>query len=68
MAGSTEGREVEDAFPADDNLQRFSNKSKQPRFEAFMMTGDLILNLSRNQQTAGILPKHQKKIDSLRLV
>uniref|UniRef100_A0ABD2WS20 SEC7 domain-containing protein n=1 Tax=Trichogramma kaykai TaxID=54128 RepID=A0ABD2WS20_9HYME len=36
-----------------------------PRFEAYMMTGDLMLNLSRTQQTSGLLPK-QKKVDSLR--
>ncbi|XP_021700000.1 uncharacterized protein LOC5564403 isoform X2 [Aedes aegypti] len=34
-------------------------------FEAFMMTGDLILNLSRTPQSSGILPQ-AKKIDSLR--
>jgi PH/SEC7 domain-containing protein len=31
-----------------------------------MMTGDLMLNLSRTQQCSGFLPKHQKKVDSLR--
>ena len=31
-----------------------------------MMTGDLMLNLSRTQQSSGLLPKHQKKVDSLR--
>lgn len=31
-----------------------------------MMTGDLMLNLSRTQQSACLLPKYQKKIDSLR--
>lgn len=36
------------------------------RFEAYMMTGDLMLNLSRTQQSTGLLPKHQKKVDSLR--
>lgn len=30
------------------------------------MTGDLMLNLSRTQQSSGLLPKHQKKVDSLR--
>ncbi|KXJ80343.1 hypothetical protein RP20_CCG025470 [Aedes albopictus] len=34
-------------------------------FEAYMMTGDLILNLSRTPQSSGILPQ-AKKIDSLR--
>lgn len=56
--------ECDDSY-IDEELNKF-NKSKTPRFEAFMMTGDLILNLSRTQQTSGILPKHQKKIDSLR--
>ncbi|KAI4497784.1 hypothetical protein M0802_007110 [Mischocyttarus mexicanus] len=35
-------------------------------FEAYMMTGDLMLNLSRTQQSSGFLPKYQKKVDSLR--
>ncbi|XP_058820112.1 PH and SEC7 domain-containing protein isoform X2 [Topomyia yanbarensis] len=35
-------------------------------FEAFMMTGDLILNLSRTPQSSGILPQAKAKIDSLR--
>lgn len=30
------------------------------------MTGDLMLNLSRTQQSTGFLPKYQKKVDSLR--
>ncbi|CAB3377447.1 Hypothetical predicted protein [Cloeon dipterum] len=42
------------------------NKPPQPRFEAFMMTGDLILNLSRQQQTSGFIPPKQKAVDSLR--
>nr|CAD7415192.1 unnamed protein product [Timema cristinae] len=44
------------------------SRPRPPRFEAFMMTGDLILNLSRQQQTPGLLPKHQKKVDSLRFM
>lgn len=36
------------------------------RFEAYMMTGDLMLNLSRTQQSSSLVPKHQKKVDSLR--
>ncbi|KAK6633570.1 hypothetical protein RUM44_004177 [Polyplax serrata] len=51
--------------PFVDNASRVNHKAKTPRFEAYMMTGDLILNLSRTQQTSGILPKRQKKIDSL---
>lgn len=42
------------------------DKSGPPRFEAYMMTGDLILNLSRTQQSS-VLPKHNKKVDSLLL-
>ncbi|XP_063217914.1 PH and SEC7 domain-containing protein isoform X2 [Bacillus rossius redtenbacheri] len=42
------------------------SRPRPPRFEAFMMTGDVILNLSRTQQSSGLLPKHQKKVDSLR--
>jgi PH/SEC7 domain-containing protein len=43
-----------------------SNSDKStPRFEAYMMTGELILNLSRTQQTLGLVPK-QKAVDSLR--
>ncbi|KAL0281510.1 UNVERIFIED_CONTAM: hypothetical protein PYX00_002478 [Menopon gallinae] len=63
--GSVKPSSNEDEFSEDGNIFKF-NKSKTPRFEAFMMTGDLILNLSRTQQTSGIFPKHQKKVDSLR--
>ncbi|XP_055315600.1 PH and SEC7 domain-containing protein isoform X2 [Sitodiplosis mosellana] len=38
---------------------------KKCGFEAYMMTGDLILNLSRNQQSADILTTQFKKVDSL---
>ncbi|XP_020814097.1 uncharacterized protein LOC110188657 isoform X2 [Drosophila serrata] len=40
--------------------------TKAPRFEAYMMTGDLILNLSRTPQTSNLLPAQAKKVDSLR--
>ncbi|XP_043652834.1 PH and SEC7 domain-containing protein isoform X3 [Drosophila teissieri] len=40
--------------------------AKAPRFEAYMMTGDLILNLSRTPQTSNPLPAQAKKVDSLR--
>ncbi|KAH8337436.1 hypothetical protein KR059_010014, partial [Drosophila kikkawai] len=40
--------------------------AKAPRFEAYMMTGDLILNLSRTPQTSNLLPAQAKKVDSLR--
>ncbi|XP_053682358.1 PH and SEC7 domain-containing protein isoform X2 [Sabethes cyaneus] len=46
-----------------------SQQQQQPPkkgFEAFMMTGDLILNLSRTPQSSGILPQAKAKIDSLR--
>nr|XP_031844833.1 PH and SEC7 domain-containing protein 1 isoform X8 [Nomia melanderi] len=46
--------------------EKFTRQKNTPRFEAYMMTGDLMLNLSRTQQSSGLLPKHQKKVDSLR--
>lgn len=45
---------------------KFNRPKNTPRFEAYMMTGDLMLNLSRTQQSTGLLPKYQKKVDSLR--
>ncbi|KAK0098521.1 hypothetical protein PV326_007384 [Microctonus aethiopoides] len=46
---------------------KFNRQKNTPRFEAYMMTGELMLNLSRTQQSSGILPKfYQKKVDSLR--
>ncbi|XP_018568967.1 exchange factor for Arf-6 isoform X3 [Anoplophora glabripennis] len=43
-----------------------NEKSKgQPKFEAYMMTGEHILNISRMPQTT-IVPKQQKKVDNLR--
>lgn len=36
-------------------------------FDAFLMTGDLILNLSRNQQSADILTTQQKKVNTIAL-
>lgn len=38
-----------------------------PKFEAYMMTGEHILNISRTQQI-NLLPKQQKKLDNLRRV
>ena len=32
------------------------------RFEAYMMTGDLILNLSRTQQSSDLITTHSKKV------
>lgn len=60
--------EDEDDFKNSGDLRRpqQENKPPQPRFEAFMMTGDLILNLSRQQQTSGFIPPKQKAVDSLR--
>uniref|UniRef100_A0A1I8M6G6 PH and SEC7 domain-containing protein 4 n=1 Tax=Musca domestica TaxID=7370 RepID=A0A1I8M6G6_MUSDO len=40
--------------------------AKAPRFEAYMMTGDLILNLSRTPQSSNVLTVQAKKVDSLR--
>lgn len=39
-----------------------ANVKKKCGFEAYMMTGDLILNLSRNQQSADILTTQFKKV------
>lgn len=36
--------------------------NKKQRFEAYMMTGDLILNLSRTPQSSGLIPTHSKKV------
>ncbi|KAI4460341.1 guanyl-nucleotide exchange factor [Holotrichia oblita] len=36
----------------------------QPKFEAFTMTGEYIINISRTQQS--LIPKQQKKADNLR--
>ncbi|XP_055593560.1 PH and SEC7 domain-containing protein isoform X2 [Uranotaenia lowii] len=54
----------------DEHHNQYSNSPFGPQapkkgFEAFMMTGDLILNLSRTPQSSGILPQ-AKKVDSLR--
>lgn len=66
--GSYAKFEDEDDFKNSGDLRRGQqeNKPPQPRFEAFMMTGDLILNLSRQQQTSGFIPPKQKAVDSLR--
>ncbi|XP_046740629.1 PH and SEC7 domain-containing protein isoform X6 [Diprion similis] len=48
------------------SADKFNRQKNPPRFEAYMMTGDLMLNLSRTQQSTGLLPKYQKKVDSLR--
>ncbi|XP_011498083.1 PREDICTED: PH and SEC7 domain-containing protein 2 isoform X2 [Ceratosolen solmsi marchali] len=62
-----------DSFKEEERMQweplaadMFTKQKNPPRFEAYMMTGDLMLNLSRTQQSSGFLPKHQKKVDSLR--
>ncbi|KAK9506294.1 hypothetical protein O3M35_008254 [Rhynocoris fuscipes] len=41
------------------------NKGSQPKFEAFVMTGDRVLKICRTQQ-GSVLPKQQRKVDSLR--
>ncbi|CAH1186769.1 unnamed protein product [Phyllotreta striolata] len=47
--------------------EEHNNKSKgAPKFEAYMMTGEHILNISRTPQTNAIIPKQQKKIENLR--
>ena len=45
-----------------------TQKKPTPRFEAYMMTGDLILNLSRTPQSSNLIPAQAKKstMDSLR--
>jgi hypothetical protein len=43
-----------------------TEKSKgKPKFEAYMMTGEHILNISRMPQTATIIPKQQKKVSGV---
>lgn len=39
----------------------FKEPSKA-RFEAYMMTGDLILNLSRTPQSSGLIPTQNRKV------
>ncbi|XP_060525644.1 PH and SEC7 domain-containing protein isoform X2 [Cylas formicarius] len=42
-------------------------QQQQPKFEAYMMTGEHILNISKGvPQSTSIVPKQQKKIDNLR--
>ncbi|XP_066261858.1 PH and SEC7 domain-containing protein isoform X2 [Euwallacea similis] len=41
-------------------------KMGAPKFEAYMMTGEHILNISRMPQTTSIIPKQQKKADHSR--
>ncbi|XP_050297414.1 PH and SEC7 domain-containing protein isoform X2 [Anthonomus grandis grandis] len=41
-------------------------KTGAPKFEAYMMTGEHILNISRMPQTTSIVPKQQKKADHSR--
>ncbi|CAD7085354.1 unnamed protein product [Hermetia illucens] len=43
-----------------------THPSGKARFEAFMMTGDLILNLSRTPQSNSLIVSQAKKVDSLR--
>ncbi|XP_059620866.1 PH and SEC7 domain-containing protein isoform X2 [Phlebotomus argentipes] len=56
-------------MPASNGTNNNNNSQVQPnkaRFEAYMMTGDLILNLSRTPQSSGLITSHAKKVDSLR--
>lgn len=39
--------------------------AKKSGFEAYMMTGDLILNLSRTQQSSGLITSQTKKVSHL---
>ncbi|XP_055716096.1 PH and SEC7 domain-containing protein isoform X2 [Phlebotomus papatasi] len=48
------------------NSQIVQPANNKARFEAYMMTGDLILNLSRTPQSSGLITSHAKKVDSLR--
>lgn len=41
--------------------EKFTKPKGPPKFEAFMMTGEHILNISRMPQT-NLLPKQQKKV------
>lgn len=40
----------------------FDEPAKKSGFEAYMMTGDLILNLSRTQQSTGLITSQSKKV------
>ncbi|CAH0552778.1 unnamed protein product, partial [Brassicogethes aeneus] len=51
---------------AANNQEKSGNKGSQPKFEAYMMTGEHILNISRMPPTTTIVPKQQKKVDNLR--
>lgn len=53
-------------IPTANGVSPIVQKKQQPYFEAYMMTGDLILNLSRTPQSSGLLPAQAKKVDSLR--
>lgn len=58
-----------DHFEEQDRLQweplasneNFSKPKGPPKFEAYMMTGEHILNISRMPQTS-LIPKQQKKV------
>ncbi|XP_046667484.1 PH and SEC7 domain-containing protein isoform X3 [Homalodisca vitripennis] len=55
---------LEDVTRSNGDGSRETSPQPQPRFEAFVMTGDRVLKLSKTQQ-GSILPK-QRKVDSLR--
>ncbi|XP_014261905.1 exchange factor for Arf-6 isoform X2 [Cimex lectularius] len=48
-----------------DSLSEPKHDHQQPKFEAFVMTGDRVLKICRTQQ-GSVLPKQQRKVDSLR--
>ncbi|XP_014277707.1 PH and SEC7 domain-containing protein isoform X1 [Halyomorpha halys] len=52
-------------LPLEDVARTNGEKSGQPKFEAFVMTGDRVLKICRTQQ-GSVLPKQQRKVDSLR--
>lgn len=59
-----------DNFEEEERLQweplsndKFNKPKGRPKFEAFMMTGEHILNVSRMPQQTSFLPKQQKKVN-----
>lgn len=65
---------LSDKFEEEERLQweplssdKFSKSKGQPKFEAYMMTGEHILNISRMPQT-NFVPKQQKKVCSFKFV
>lgn len=61
------GSTTTDRYELSEPISAPPQPTKAPRFEAYMMTGDLILNLSRTPQSGNLLSSsgHAKKVDSL---